>query len=57
MSSNSPHEIELDEKPLETMKIKIIDCIKQNSITKEKNHSQMVDVIREIITTESNKNY
>ena len=53
----SDHEIFLDEKKLNQMKLNIIKAERENMRTKEKTGDEMIDLIRKIITDEVKKNY
>lgn len=54
MKSNS---LELDEKRLSAMKVKILEAEMKNLKTREKTDGQMVETITSIITKEARKKY
>ena len=57
MNSNNADAISLNEKSLDTMKIRIIEHVKHNINTKSKTDKEMINEIRAIIIEEANKNY
>ena len=57
MSFNNSAKIELDEKKLNLMKLKIIRLERENLRTREKTNPEMVEAIRKIISDEIKKNY
>ncbi len=57
MSSNQSDSNKVNEKNLDTMKIRIIEHVKHNINTKSRTEKEMVDDIRSIIIEEANKNY
>ena len=57
MNLNNADAISLNEKSLDTMKIRIIEHVKHNINTKSKTDKEMINEIRAIIIEEANKNY
>lgn len=49
--------IEIDEKRLNAMKLKILKAEQENLKTREKTNDQMVETIRRIITDEAKKSF
>lgn len=48
---------DVNEKKLNTMKVKILKAEQENLKTREKTNDQMVELIRRIINDEAKKNY
>ena len=57
MSNDQEVKQDVNDKRLNAMKYKILKVEQENLKTREKTNDQMVEIIRRIITDESNKNY